>query len=282
MTPETDAAPVKSYSSEWSDPVPVGPPINTAGAEDSPFVMPDGKTLYFFFAPDVRVPVEKQLLNGVTGIYVSKKDENGNWGEPERVVLQDPGKLSLDGCEFVQGNTMLFCTAREGYVGMHWFTAEYKDGKWQGWENADFNPDYEVGELHITTDGKQVYFHSARPGGKGALDIWMSEKMDGSDGLGGTGYSAGWGEPVNIAEVNMERDDGWPFVSEDGNELWTHRDYGLWRSKKVDGKWTTPELMFSPLAGEATIDNEGNLYFVHHFFKNDTMIEADIYTAHRK
>ena len=46
-------------------------PVNTAGAEDSPFVTPDGQTLYFFFTPDVRVPAEQQLLDGVTGIWVT-------------------------------------------------------------------------------------------------------------------------------------------------------------------------------------------------------------------
>ncbi|MDD5163797.1 MAG: hypothetical protein PHD95_06365, partial [Candidatus ainarchaeum sp.] len=61
MAPETDSAPPKSISPEYSDPVTLPYPISTAGAEDSAFIMPDGKTLYFFFTPDVRVPVEKQV-----------------------------------------------------------------------------------------------------------------------------------------------------------------------------------------------------------------------------
>jgi hypothetical protein len=31
--------------------------------------------------------------------------------------------------------------------------------------------------------------------------------------------------------------------------------------------------------GEASLDNEGNVYFTHHFYKNDAMLEADIYVA---
>ena len=84
---------------------------------------------YFFFTPDVRVPVEKQLLDGVSGIYVSTK-VNGEWNTPERVILQDSWKLSLDGCTFVQDDIMWYCSARQGYAGVHWFTAEYKDEKW--------------------------------------------------------------------------------------------------------------------------------------------------------
>jgi len=269
MTPASDVSPPILYSGDWDEPVPLGPPVDTAGAEDSPFITPDGNTLYFFFTPDVRVPVEKQILDNVTGIWVSHK-QNGNWSEPERVVLQDTGKLSGDGCEFVQGNVMWFCTVREGYTGIHWFTAEFKDNKWQNWKNADFNPDYKVGELHMSADGNELYFHSDRAGGKGGLDIWVSRKVNGE-----------WTEPENVAAVNSPGSEGWPFISQDGNELWISKDYGLWRSKKVNGEWAEPELIVSPLAGEASLDNEGNLYFVHHFFRNDSMIEADIYVARK-
>lgn len=268
ISQEADVSPPQTYSDEYEKPVPVPGLVNTAGAEDSPFIMPDGNTLYFFFTPDVRVPVEKQILDGVTGIYMSKKS-NGKWGEAERIILQDPGKLAGDGCEFVHDNVMLFCTVREGYAGIHWFTAEYKDGRWQNWKNADFNPDYKVGELHII--GDKLYFHSDRPGGKGGLDIWVSKKVDGE-----------WSEPENVEAVNTADSEGWPALSPDGNELWVSRNYGIWRSKKANGKWQMPEQMFFPLAGEASIDSSGNVYFVHHFFKNDKMLEADVYVAYKK
>lgn len=267
VTPLTDKNPPKSLSVDFRDPVPVKGEINTAGAEDSPFVLPDGNTLYFFFTPDVRVPAEKQIIDGVTGIYVSKK-VNGKWQKPERVVLQDSGKVSLDGCEFVSGNTLWFCSAREGYTGIHWFMANLVDGRWADWKNADFNPDYKVGELHIFND--ELFYHSDRAGGKGDRDIWITKKVNGE-----------WQVPVNVAAVNTLGDEGWPALSPDGNELWISKDYGVWRAKRMSGGWTTPELIFSPLAGEASIDRQGNVYFVHHFFKDNTMIEADIYVAAR-
>jgi hypothetical protein len=50
-----------------------------------------------------------------------------------------------------------------------------------------------------------------------------------------------------------------------------------------DGSWGEPEEMISNFAGEPTLDDEGNLYFVHHFFSQDgKMLEADIYVAYRK
>jgi len=73
QTPDTDQHPPVLHSFLWEDPVPVPGGVNTAGAEDSPFVSPDDHKFYFFFTPDVSVPAEKQLLDGVTSIWVSEK-----------------------------------------------------------------------------------------------------------------------------------------------------------------------------------------------------------------
>jgi hypothetical protein len=273
MTPETDSHPPVLHSDEFSQPVPFDA-VNTAGGEDSPFITPDGNTFYLFFTPDVRIPAERQVIDGVTGIYVSKK-VGGAWSKPARVMLEKPGKPVLDGCEFVQGDTMWFCTVREGYTGIHWFTAKYKDGFWRDWKESDFKPEYDVGELHISSDGNELYYHSARPGGKSGLDIWVSRKMNGE-----------WSEPVNIGIVNSVDNEGWPYLNSDGDELWFTRFYkgspALFRSKLVDGEWEAPELMVETFAGEPTLDDAGNLYFTHHYYKDSNMIEADIYVAKRK
>jgi hypothetical protein len=272
MGPGTDIHPPQLHSAGWEEPVPLGSPVDTAGAEDSPFIY--GDDLYFFFTPDVSVPPEKQVLDNLTGIYVSRREGSG-WSEPERVALQDRGKLSLDGCEFVQGDAMWFCSAREGFTGLGWFTAEYRDGRWQGWKPAGFDPDYQVGELHISADGKELYFHSDRPGGEGGLDIWVSRNEGGA-----------WQEPEDVEAVNTEGDEGWPFLTPDGKELWFTRTYrgspAVFRSVRENGAWSGPELIISDFAGEPTLDGDGDIFFVHHFFRDSKMIEADIYVAKKK
>jgi hypothetical protein len=277
MTPETDLYSPILHSNEWMQPVPLSSAVNTAGGEDSAFVTPDGNTLYFFFTPDVNVLAEKQVLDGVTGIYVSKKQGDA-WSKAERVVLQDSGKLALDGAEFVQGNTMWFASAREGYTGVNLFTAEYKDGKWTNWQYVGdkLMKEYQVGEMHITADGNTMYFHSGRAGGKGGFDIWATQKINGE-----------WQPPENVEAVNTAGDEGWPFLTQDGNELWFTRTYmgspAIYRSTKVNGEWQEPELILSQFAGESSLDNNGNIYFTHHFYNNASqMIEADIYVAYKK
>ncbi|MDD5096595.1 MAG: hypothetical protein PHY95_03725 [Candidatus ainarchaeum sp.] len=275
VTVDSDIYPPILHSDEFTNPVPLGLPVDTLGAEDSPFIMPDGNTLYVWFTPDPNMPVEQQLFDNVTGIYEYHKVGAG-WGEPTRIWLNEPGVLSLDGCLFVQGDTAWFCSAREGYAGMNLFIARYVNGKWADWQYAgDTLKDYEAGELHISADGSTMYFHSGRAGGKGGLDIWSTQMVDGH-----------WSEPVNFEIMNSPDNEGWPFISQDGNEFWFTRFYqggpALFRSKNVSGEWTEPELIISQFAGEPTLDNEGNLYFTHHFYENNTMIEADIYVAYRR
>ena len=275
ITPQTDLYPPILHSDEYELPIPLAYPINTAGAEDSGFIMPDGDTFYFWFTPDPDAFLGSQLDDGVTGIYVVKKSDN-KWQNPERVLLQDNGKLALDGCAFIQDCTMWFCSARTGYEGMHWFRATCQDGRWANWEVADFNSGYEVGELHISADGQELYFHSARSGGNGNYDIWVSRKNNYGD----------WQAPYNLEIVNSQETDGWPSLSPDGDDLWFTRTYmgtpAIFRSRRIDGQWQKPELIISQFAGESSLDYQGNVYFTHHFYKDGVMLEADIYVALKK
>jgi hypothetical protein len=40
--------------------------------------------------------------------------------------------------------------------------------------------------------------------------------------------------------------------------------------------------VFGPLAGEPTLDVAGNIYFTHHYYDGDTLLEADIYVSQRE
>lgn len=273
--PETDAYPPQLHSDNWEDPIPLPVQINTAGAEDSPFVTPDGSQLYFTFVPDVRVPPEKQLIDGVTGLYVSTFLDSG-WGEAERVVLNND--LSLDGCELVQGNILWFCSARAGnYRELDMYTAELVDGKWGNWKNAGerLNAELEIGEMHITADGSTIYFDADRPGGNGGHDIWITRKVNNE-----------WQMPENVSAVNTAEHEIRPFITQDGSELWFSRQYqgspAIFRSKNIGGEWGEAELIISQFAAEPSLDEQGNIYFAHHFFENDVMLEADIYVAYKR
>jgi hypothetical protein len=267
VTPEIDLYPPMLHSSEYEKPVPLDV-VNTAGGEDTPFFSTDRDELYFGRVSDVNLAPEKQLFDGITGIYLSKRI-NGQFQPPERVILNEPDKVGLDGCQFVDGNVMWFCSIREGYEQINWFTAQHINGKWSNWEIVDFDKNYEVGELHIYND--ELYYDSSRDTGN--KDIWVSKKVDGK-----------WQEPKNIDSVNTIDDEFQPFVTED--ELWFTKTYNgspaIFRSKKINNEWQQPELIISQFAAEPTLDKQGNIYFAHHFFEKNKMVEADIYVAYKK
>jgi len=76
----------KGNDGKWSKPRNLGSPINTTEREDSPFLFPGGKVLYFSSAGH----------GGFGGLdfFVSKLGSDGNWGEPEN--LGEPFNTSRD------------------------------------------------------------------------------------------------------------------------------------------------------------------------------------------
>jgi hypothetical protein len=282
MNPAQDAWP-PIPAPGWSQPVPMEGPVNTAGGEDSPFITPDGNTLYFVFTPDVNIPPEKQLGDGVTGIWLATR-QGDQWLEPQRILLANSDEAHLDGCPFVKDGWMAFCSIRAGNQReIDIYTAELRNGTWTNVQNwgEPFNQTYQVGELHIANDGN-LYFASNRPGGMGGLDLWVS-----------VWNGEAWEKPINLgAAVNTSNDENRPFVTVDGLELWfdgvSQEGYpgpAIFRSlRQPDGTWGAAEEIISSFAGEPALTGNGNtLYFIHHYFSSDLsqMIEADIYVSTR-
>lgn len=280
MAPQDDLYPPVLHSDEWEAPVPMPGPVNTAGAEDSPFITPGGDEFFFFFTPDVDVPAHEQLLDGVTGIWWCH-EANGSWTEPERIVLNDD--VALDGAEYILDDVMWFASVRVGNLGeIDYYTAELDDGEWGDVENVgeQLNVDFDIGEMHLTEDGNTMYFHTGEWSEGGDMDLYTTTRTP-----------TGWSEPVEVPGINTDLNEGYPFISADGNELWftgqSRLDQGypgpaLFRAIKNGSSWYEPVEIVSSFAGECTMDADGNLYFVHHYFDEDMgMIEADIYVAYR-
>lgn len=192
ITPTEDFWP-PSIAAGWSQPEPLPYPVSTAGGEDSPFITPDNQTLYIFFTPDVSIPAEKQLLDGVTGIWVTRRSED-SWSEPQRVWLENPGELTLDGCEFVLGDQMWFCSFVTADGQELWFDGQstkgrpgpaifrslrQPDGSWGAAEEiiSTF-----AGEPTLSGDGKTLYFghhyYSADLSQMLEVDIYTSTRLE--------------------------------------------------------------------------------------------------------
>ncbi len=67
----------KNDSGEWGTPINLGPVINSTSNEKSPFIHPDGKTLYF----------SSDGWTGLGGydIFISRMNDNGTWSKPKNI-----------------------------------------------------------------------------------------------------------------------------------------------------------------------------------------------------
>lgn len=102
----------------WSEPVNLGPNINTPSFEESPFITNDGQTLYF--SSDGHVGL------GENDIFMSRRDRAGNWGLP--VNLGPPvNSAHHELCFFLcaDGKTGYFASDRpDGFGGLDIYKVE--------------------------------------------------------------------------------------------------------------------------------------------------------------
>ena len=108
----------------------------------------------------------------------------------------------------------------------------------------------------ITPDGNSLYFSSNRPGGKGELDIWVSEKD--KDGR--------WNKPVNCGNaINTPYNENTPFFDAGSKTLFFSSSghtnlggYDIFRSSFNRGSWSHPAGLPYPL--NTSMDNAFFIY----------------------
>ncbi len=102
----------RDLNGNWSEPVNLGPTINTSAYEESPFITNDGQTLYF--SSDGHAGLGDQ------DIFMSRMDNQGNWSKP--VNLGPPINSAHRELCFIlaaDGRTGFFASDRpEGFGGL--------------------------------------------------------------------------------------------------------------------------------------------------------------------
>lgn len=106
------------------------------------------------------------------------------------------------------------------------------------------NDNYSMGHPALSSDGKQLYLVSDKPGGEGGTDIYVCSKT-----------GTGWGKPVNLGPViNTPGNEMFPnitkegilYFSSNGHPGMGHLDLFI-TQKQSDGTWGTVENMGAPL-----------------------------------
>ena len=161
----------------WSDPVNVGSGVNTTAGEFGPWYTEngaDGPTLFFARGPN----------NTFTQLYSAPVTRDGLSRGPAAPVseLTDPAfsqgrpSLTMDGREIV------FYSNRPGGLGLNDLWAATRRSANDAWSppinlGAPLNSSSAELLPALSRDGRTLLFTSARPGGLGNVDIWMSTRL---------------------------------------------------------------------------------------------------------
>ncbi len=100
----------RNVDGTWSEPESLGENVNTSGTDVSPFIHPDGRTLYFVS--------DGHPGMGKSDIYLSRRQADGTWGKAENLgypINTEEKEFSL--IVSTDGKTAYFASDRENGLG---------------------------------------------------------------------------------------------------------------------------------------------------------------------
>ncbi len=254
-------------------PAPSGEPrINILGWTDSPYITPDGQSLYFMYSrynfypiftggqPILQVPEKAGHHNNDTNpwddsdLYVAHRKSDGTWGVPENLSFNDTGSGC---CAMIAGNSIYYQNGAEG----RFTDIVYRERNGKKW-GKEINLGLTVNSTemednpHVSADEDELWFTSTRPGGMGGKDIWYSKKVDGE-----------WTQATNPgAPLNSAADEDQIWISEKDGTVYLNRD-GIYQSKWNGSTFTEPKRITldapSHLSAEVSITDAGEMFFAN-------------------
>jgi Tol biopolymer transport system component len=158
----------------WTEPVNLGPTVNSSDREGRPCISSDGLSLYF------NSPRPGGF--GYDDLYVTTRvTVEDEWGPPANLGptvnspnIENTARISADG-------RLLFFTSYDrpggsGGADLWVATRSTVEDNWDTPVNLGptVNNSAQEPGLGISTDGRTIYFYSNRPGGVGGHDIWQA------------------------------------------------------------------------------------------------------------
>lgn len=193
-----------------SEPVNLGPPINSEADEGSVAISADGLELYFVSG--------RPGGSGTADLWVAKRlTTEDDWGTPENLgpMVNSEG-WDAEPAISADGLSLYFDSDRpdgQGAFDIYLATRPTKNDPWGPAVNlgAPVNTPASEQTPFLTADGLSLYFSADREGGYGDGDMYVATRPTTEDP---------WSEPVNLGPVvNTEGWEGCPYLSSDGLTL---------------------------------------------------------------
>lgn len=192
--------------SEWSEPVNLGPVVNSAALDLAPELSNDGLSLYFGSA----------RAGGLGGndLWVSHRASiDDPWGAPVNLGPVVNSTSNEAGANLSRdGHWLIFTSTRPGTGGndlyIAWRGDTHDDLAWEAPQNLGAPINTAISEISPSVWGPELYFVRAPAVVNTPADIYMSE-------MKGNTYS----EPVPVTALNTAGHDDGPGIRFDGREI---------------------------------------------------------------
>ncbi|GMT44665.1 MAG: hypothetical protein IEMM0006_0497 [bacterium] len=186
--------------------------INSPADEYINFVDVEGKQLFFtrkFLEQEQGKSVYKEHF------YLSVQNK-GVWQPPEKMQFSWDSALNMGGMSLSTDEQAMYftgCYWPGGFGSCDIYASKKRDHSWLFPKHLDSNVNTSRWDSQavISSDKKQLFFASKRPGGKGGSDIWMSTRQ--ADGR--------WGNAINLGDsINTAGNEMAPFLHADNRTLY--------------------------------------------------------------
>ena len=201
-----------TINDNWTEPVNLGPIVNSPFADTVEYISPDGLELCFD-------SLNRTGGKGGWDIWMTvRATKNDPWTAPTNLgTAFNTSAHDWKPCISSDNLTFYFTSMCPGGYGGADIWAAGRTTTEEPWsEPVNLGPLVnssadESGEF-ISGDGLALFFHSMRPGGSGSHDMWMTKRQTTDDE---------WKDPVNLGPtLNSASDDIMPNISPDGSILY--------------------------------------------------------------
>ena len=223
-------------------PVFMAAPINTVFAQSHPVLTADRKTMYYTTLTGLSRQDQEDI--------VVSTFQNGAWSAPTSIstninTLANEGTCSIS----MDGNSLVFvgCGKPDGLGSCDIYISNKINDVWSKPVNLGPSVNSATWDSHpsLSADGRTLYFVSARKGGFGKEDIYISHLDD--QGV--------WQPAVNAGPtINTIGTEFSPFIHADGTTLYFSSNgwmglggLDLFYTTGADTSWATPKNMGYPL-----------------------------------
>lgn len=193
-------------------------------------------------------------------IYVSKKNEQGDWMPPEPLseninTMRNEGTCTIS----ADGRTLIFtsCEGRQGYGSCDLFIARRKGTEWSMPKNLgpQVNSSAWESQPTLSADGNTLYFVSDRSGGQGKRDIYTTQRNAQGE----------WTKAKNLGKgINTARDEVSPFIHVNGKTLYFASNgrpgfggFDLYVAEQTENQWSEPKNLGYPIN---TFEDQASLF----------------------